>query len=199
MAVQRWGGPGEWVTDRAGVAYSDDGGQNWVRPPQAIRPNSGGNSNFEMSALLMAGDQIFVYGTPSGRSGAVRLARVNASQHTDLVAYEYFSNGKWVRGDVDAATPIIGTPTGEMSVGLSQQLPREVRLARDDQHDRGAHPAVARGSVEPAPVADHEHRDQQCLRTVHPSVVERQGPLLTTALFQIYNVLLWKVPLDLLR
>jgi hypothetical protein len=29
MSVRHWGVPGQWDTNRAGIAYSDDNGQNW--------------------------------------------------------------------------------------------------------------------------------------------------------------------------
>ncbi|GAA2062160.1 DUF4185 domain-containing protein [Williamsia deligens] len=198
MAVKRWGGPGEWVTDRAGVAYSDDDGRNWVRPPEAIRPNVGGNSNFQMSALLKVGDTIYVYGTPSGRFGAVRLARVPASKMTDLGSYEYFSAGKWVRGDVDAATPIIGAPTGEMSVAYNAYLGKYVSLATSNT-------IVARTASSPEgpwsrPVALLKNTEINSAYApfIHPWSNGRDL-FFTASLFQIYNVLLWKFPLDALR
>jgi hypothetical protein len=198
MAVKRWGGPGEWVTDRAGVAYSDDDGRNWVRPPEAIRPNAGGDSNFQMSALLEVGDTIYVYGTPSGRFGAVRLARVASSKLTDLGAYEYFSNGKWVRGDVNAATPIIGAPTGEMSVAYNAYLGKYISLATTDTIVARTAPSPEGPWSPPRALIKNAEITSAYAPFIHPFSTGKDL-YFTASLFQIYNVLLWKVPLDALR
>ncbi|MGZ8177377.1 DUF4185 domain-containing protein [Williamsia sp. SKLECPSW1] len=198
MAVKRWGGPGEWVTDHAGVAYSDDDGQNWVRPPEAIRPNTGGDSNFQMSALLKVGDLVYVYGTPSGRFGAVRVARVPASKLTDLGAYEYFSKGRWVRGDVNAATPIIGAPTGEMSVAYNAYLGKYVSLATTNTIVARTAPSPEGPWSAPRALIKSSEINSAYAPFIHPWS-NGKDLYFTASLFQIYNVLLWKVPLDALR
>lgn len=131
MSVRHWGQPGVWYTNWSGLVASDDNGNNW-HALNAFRPNGGGNKKFQMAAFLKVGDTVYTYGTPDGRFGAVYLARVNARDIENLGAYDYFSYGNWVRNDPSAATPVMGAPTGEMSVAYNSYLGRFVSLGQSD-------------------------------------------------------------------
>ncbi|GAA1482081.1 hypothetical protein GCM10009624_25210 [Gordonia sinesedis] len=128
MSVRRWGQPGSWVTNWSGLVASTDNGANW-REVNAFRPNGGGNRKFQMTALLKVGDTVYTYGTPDGRGGAAYLARVGQRDIEKLGAYEYFSAGRWVRNNPDAATPVMRAPNGEMSVAWNDYLGKYVSLA----------------------------------------------------------------------
>lgn len=131
MSVKRWVADSHWVTNFAGLAYSDDNGSTWQRA-NAYRPNSGGNEKFQMAAYLKVGDTIYQYGTPDSRWGAVYLARVSAASIENLGAYEYLSNGRWVTGNPGAATPVMPPKTGEMSVAWNSYLGKYISLATTD-------------------------------------------------------------------
>ncbi|MGV9859679.1 DUF4185 domain-containing protein [Gordonia sp. NPDC003425] len=128
MAVRQWGQPGEWFTRWSGLVVSGDNGNHWAAL-DAFRPNGGGNRKFQMGAFLKVGHTIYSYGTPDGRNGAVYLSRVDEKDIEHLGKYDYFSYGNWVRGNPDAATPVMGAPTGEMSVAWNDYLGKYVSLA----------------------------------------------------------------------
>lgn len=123
MAVNWWGPPGEWSLAYSGLAYSENAGQSFTLVDAAARPSW---TNFGMIAAsartdLPAGvdDRIYVWGTPAGRLGGVKLARVAPNQLANLAAYEYFGGlandePTWV--DSETLSPAIVPPTvGEMS------------------------------------------------------------------------------------
>ncbi|GAB92461.1 DUF4185 domain-containing protein [Gordonia rhizosphera] len=132
MSVRHWAQPGIWYTNWSGLTVSTDNGSNW-RAVNAFRPNGGGNKKFQMVAYLKVGDTVYTYGTPDGRWGAVYLARVDQKNIERLGAYEYFSWGRWVRNNPDAATPVMGAPTGELSVAWNDYLGKFISLGQSDR------------------------------------------------------------------
>ncbi len=134
MSVKHWGPPGIWYTNWSGLTVSTDNGNNW-RALNAFRPNGGGNHKFQMGAFLKVGKTVYSYGTPDGRWGAVYLSRVNEADIEDLGKYEYFSYGRWVRNNPSSATPVMGAPTGELSVQWNDYLGKFISLS---QSQRGA-------------------------------------------------------------
>ncbi|MFW0794209.1 DUF4185 domain-containing protein [Gordonia sp. CPCC 205515] len=128
MSVKKWGDPGIWYTNWSGLVRSNDNGNNW-HAANAFRPNGGGNHKFQMNALLKVGDTVYTYGTPDGRWGNAYIARVNQRDIENLGKYEYFSWGKWVRNNPDAATPVMAGPIGEISVQWNNYLGKYVSMA----------------------------------------------------------------------
>jgi hypothetical protein len=136
MSIRHWGQAGHWTTNYSAIASSTDGGAHWTVDPNTLRASGflrtnqsfiAGNQNFQQNALVYGnaadpnswtsgtvgqGEQyIYVYGTPSGRQGSAYVARVPASELTNLSDYQYWSgagNGGWVTGDPSAATSVIG-------------------------------------------------------------------------------------------
>ncbi len=126
MAVNHWVTDGYWKTRFSALAASDDNGRSWKT--MNYRPNWGGNHKFQMSAFLKADGMVYMYGTPPGRGGSVYLLRVPERKIENMGAYEYFSNGKWLRGNVNAATPVMAGPNGELSVAYSPYLRKYISL-----------------------------------------------------------------------
>ena len=91
MSVHQWGAPGHWTLNYSGMAYSDDGGQNWVKS-SAIWP---GNSNFGQVAMVPQGSYVYLFGIPGGRYGALQLARVAATSMLNISAYQYWNGLTW--------------------------------------------------------------------------------------------------------
>jgi hypothetical protein len=87
MAVREWGAPGEWFLNMSGLAYSDDDGQTWVKD-EALRWE--GKSGFGQVAFVKEKDDLYLFGIPGGRFGAVRLARVKQADILNKTAYTYF-------------------------------------------------------------------------------------------------------------
>jgi hypothetical protein len=124
MAVNWWGPAGEWTNNYAGLSRWSAGQSDFTVVEPFAFPAS---SNFGMVAasrrddLADASDErIYLWGTPAGRLGGVKLARVLPQDIENLNAYEYFggvSAGQptWISSELSA--PLIVAPTvGEMSV-----------------------------------------------------------------------------------
>jgi hypothetical protein len=117
MSVRHWGPPGQWDTNYARIAYSDDNGETWTyHSGTPTWNNPGGTDGFQMQAFVRRDGYLYVYGTPSGRLGAIRLARVPESQVLTQSAYQYWNGSAWVSNNVAAAVPIVAAPVSELSV-----------------------------------------------------------------------------------
>ncbi|WP_305095296.1 DUF4185 domain-containing protein [Prescottella sp. R16] len=150
MSVRSWDTPGEWTTNYSGLAESSDNGDTWKTLPQTVRLNREGvfdgvdvpgipalasaNKNWQMSAFVPDRGDGFVYefGTPSGRSGEARLARVPATSAgmTDLTQYEYWTGSQW-SSDIDAAKPVIKGQVSELSVQWNDYLGKYIAMYTD--------------------------------------------------------------------
>ena len=123
MSVRHFGDPGQWITNYSGIAYSDDGGQNWVDVPSARRSNTPAfNDTFQMIAFAQRDGFVYAFGTPNGRFGEAHVARVPEQRLLDLSAYEYWTGTAWQRGAGASAAPITTGPVGELSVRYDQTL-----------------------------------------------------------------------------
>ncbi|MGH3844516.1 MAG: DUF4185 domain-containing protein [Pseudonocardiaceae bacterium] len=123
MSIRHFGRPGQWITNYSGIAYSDDGGQNWINAPQAARPNTpAADEKFQMISYAPQGGFVYVYGTPNGRSGDAYLARVPEQRLLDNAAYQYWTGSSWQAGASAIAAPIMAGPVGELSVRYDQAL-----------------------------------------------------------------------------
>lgn len=115
MSVKHWGVPGQWDTNRSGIAYSDDNGENWTTVGTPTWENTGGTNQFQMQAFVRGGGYIYVYGTPNGRSGSAHVARVPEAQLLTKSAYQYWDGTSWVATESSAAS-IVTAPVSELSV-----------------------------------------------------------------------------------
>ncbi|MDQ2879832.1 MAG: DUF4185 domain-containing protein [Actinomycetota bacterium] len=123
MSIRSFTKPGHWITNHAGIAYSDDGGQTWKDASSARRPNTKGfDDQFQMIAFARRDGFVYAFGTPNGRFGDAHIARVPEQQLLDQSAYEYWTGKDWQRGDSSIATPIVDGPVGELSVRYDQTL-----------------------------------------------------------------------------
>ena len=113
MSVHQWGAPGHWTLNYSGMAYSDDGGQHWVKDARTTWP---GSSNFGQVAMVPQGSYVYLFGIPGGRYGALQLARVPTAKMLNISAYQYWNGRSWVTGQPGAAVNIVPSPVGELSV-----------------------------------------------------------------------------------
>ncbi|MBL1072895.1 DUF4185 domain-containing protein [Nocardia sp. 2] len=118
MSIRTWNSvPGTFFTNYGGIAYSDDGGEHWIKDAHAKWDNIFGLSSFQVSAMVPQGDYVYMFGTPSTRLAAVGLARVPKDQVLNPTAYQYWSDGTWTSvGGHKSATPVVEGPAGELSV-----------------------------------------------------------------------------------
>lgn len=128
MAVKSWGAAGEWTLNRSGWAYSDDGGESWTQPEEAIWPD---DTNFGQVALIEYEGYIYVFGIPGGRFGGVALARVATDAILDMSAYTYWDGQNWA-SDLEQAVIIASEPVGELSVAWNDYLDRWIMTYLDE-------------------------------------------------------------------
>ncbi|MFD9946558.1 DUF4185 domain-containing protein [Nonomuraea sp. NPDC059023] len=116
MSVRHWGPPGQWDTNYAGIAYSDDNGQNWTAATTPRWDNPDGGNHFQMAAMVRRDGYVHLFATPNGRSGAAYLARVPERQILDKSAYQYWTGSQWRQGQDTLAAPVVNAPVAELSV-----------------------------------------------------------------------------------
>ncbi|WP_238012263.1 DUF4185 domain-containing protein [Dactylosporangium sp. AC04546] len=126
MSVRRWGEPGEWETNYAGLARSADRGQTWTR---LDAPRWPGDSNFIQVATMRLDGEIYFWAVPHGRFGGVCLMKVREQDVEDQRAYRYFAglgaDGEPVwAGDPASARVIVDDTVGELSVVWNPYLSR---------------------------------------------------------------------------
>jgi hypothetical protein len=132
MSVRRWGEPGEWETNYAGLAKPTDGGQNWTRLES---PRWDGQSNFVQVSVVGLDGKLCFWGVTHGRFGCVALMRVAGAEVERQDAHEYFTGVRdgepaWGR-DPAAATPIVNRTVDELSVVWNTYLERWIMTATD--------------------------------------------------------------------
>ncbi|WP_372442262.1 DUF4185 domain-containing protein [Prescottella equi] len=150
MSVRSWDTPGEWTTNYSGLATSGNDGETWQTDLSTVRVNresflpdfplpfvdgvpavSSANKNWQMSAFLSGRDAdsnfIYEFGTPSGRSGAARLARVAKADIGNLSAYQYWTGSDW-GPTITAAAPVINDKVSELSVQWNDFLGKYVAM-----------------------------------------------------------------------
>ena len=148
MSVASWGDPGEWVTNYSALAASGDNGENWTPVAGTARTGTGSarlipanlgapfttHTAGQMSAFLKHDGFVYEYLTPSGRSGAVTLARVPERSIRDMSAYEFWNGAGWGRDHRSAAT-VIPPRVSELSVSWSARLGRFIALYTNGNND----------------------------------------------------------------
>lgn len=147
MSVRHFGQPGQWITNYSGIAYSDDGGQNWIAVPNTCRLNTPTfDEKFQMIAYARRDGFVYAFGTPNGRFGDAYVARVPEQRLLDTSVYEYWTGTAWQRGASALAAPIMAGPVGELSVRYDQTLQSWEMMYLDQS--RGA--IVVRLAAQPA-------------------------------------------------
>ncbi|WP_166351993.1 DUF4185 domain-containing protein [Phytoactinopolyspora limicola] len=116
MSVRQWGPPGEWDTNYAAIAYSDDNGENWVTAGGPQWDNPTGNNPFQMGAFVRHGGYVYLFATPNGRNDDAYVARVSENSVLTKSAYTYWNGSAWVSGADTQAVPVIDGPVAELSV-----------------------------------------------------------------------------------
>ncbi len=111
---------GVWDCNDSRFAYSDDLGKTWHQSDLKFGKR---DSNFNMLALTSEAGRgneergyIYAMGTPCGRFGSVRLARVRKENILDVEAWEYFGGDRRWTNYPDDAIEIIPAPVGEGSM-----------------------------------------------------------------------------------
>jgi hypothetical protein len=116
------------------VSNPDDPPERWQVLQRKI-PWSNENRLFG-SAVLMKGEDCYIYGTVDETSGSVRkkqliLARVPAAQIMDFNQWRFYSDGEWV-AEVDRAGRLGENMANEFSVSFQPAINRYLMLYTQD-------------------------------------------------------------------
>lgn len=137
MSVNHWGTDANWVTNYAGIAYSDDDGRTWTKDANARWQNDAGGGNyFQQAAFAEYDGYVYMFGTENGRAGDVYLARVPENGILNKSAYQYWDGNTWQTDNAAAARPVVGGPVGEMSVAYNSHFRKWLMMYKNK--DRAA-------------------------------------------------------------
>jgi len=205
MSVNHWGESGKWNCNYSGYAYSDDAGSN-MHKYSGIKWK--GDSNFVQLAFARQSSDIYIWGTPSGRFGGVKLATVDESNFGSFKSYRYFIGidtvnqmSLWTNKEKDAAE-IISPPVGEISVAWNDYLQRWIMTYLNEEK----HEIVIRDSPQPwgpwseEKVLVHGYGEYTGLfgAYIHPRFFENGGKSVyfLMTLWPKYNVFLMKATFE---
>lgn len=133
MSVKTWDKPGHWTLNHAGLAYSDDDGQNWTKDPHMVWP---AESNFGQVAIVEHEQYLYFFGIPGGRYGGLQLARVEPSAILDKTAYHYWDGNAWQANNPGAAVTLVPAPVGELSVRWNSYYKKWLMMYLNDPRYR---------------------------------------------------------------
>ncbi len=133
MQVTDWS---NWSCNKSGIASAASGNIGaWTK-----RSITWGPGNFNMVAARQEGSTLYIWGTPCGRYGSVKLMKVPTTSVLTKSAYRYFSgydiagNPLWSTSEGSAIT-VAGGPAGELSVTYNNWLGRYVMTYLDEEKD----------------------------------------------------------------
>jgi hypothetical protein len=222
MHVADWS---DWSLSHAGLAWWQEGDSQFTVVPNYRFENPQGGDyswgagtqggNFGMVAASYRSplenvndDYIYIWGTPGGREGGVKLARVLPSQIEDLSAYRYFHSVTpfgiplWTVQESNAAQ-IVEPGVGEMSVMYNEAIGAWTMMyisggAQPDFEIRQA-PNPWGPWSDPVTVADFSQAPGLYSPYMNPLYVEDGGRTVyfTMSLWNPYDVYLAKVTLDI--
>lgn len=165
MSVREWGTGGQWTTNYAGLAVSADGGRTWTKPPTARWPNQGVGSGFQLGAMARHNGYVYLFGTPNGRLGDARVARVVNMAVGRLSAYRYWTGTAWEdAAAIDNAVPVMNGPVGELSVQYNTVTRQWIALYLDE------HRAAIVLRTAPAPTGPWTDGQIVAAGTQHPGL-----------------------------
>ncbi len=203
MSVNHWGESGKWVCNYSSYAYSDNVGTDFHKY-NSVKWK--GDSNFVQLAFAKLSSDIYIWGTPSGRFGGVKLAKVDEADFGKMKSYLYFmgldSSGSplWSTQEM-VATGIISPPVGEISVAWDDYLQKWIMTYLNEEKRA----IVIRDSPQPwGPWSEEKtlvlgYGDNAGLygAYLHPRYFENDGKTIyfLMTLWPKYNVFLMKAEL----
>lgn len=197
MSVRRWGTPGRWRTNHAGLAWSEDG-ERWHRPRSARWDNADGGHPRQMWAFARGGDHVHAFGTPNGRFGDATLARVPADAMVDPAAYEHWTGDRW-SADAARAAVVLPAPVSELSLLFHEPSGRWLAAYL---HEQRAAVVVCTADrltgpwSEPEPVATGARWPGLYAPYFHPWSARLATPYFLMSRWEPYNVMLMRLHLD---
>ncbi len=135
MQVTNWS---NWSCNLSSIATANSSDiTNWTKKNGTISWAAG---NFNMVGVLQRGSTVYIWGTPCGRIGSIKLMKVAENSLLTKSAYQYFTgydgsgNPLWSSSESNAVT-VAGGPAGELSIQFNNWLNRYVMTYMDPQKD----------------------------------------------------------------
>lgn len=198
LSVNDWNSDWSWdykepVPNYSGFAYSDDGGQTWVKDEEAKWM---GDSAFAQVAMVKHDDYVYVFGTPAGRFGPLKLFRVSGEQLLEPEEYEYWTGDGWDH-DPNRAAEVVPAPVGELSVRWSPYHERWLMMYKNEEN----HTIVLRTAEQLEGPWDNERvvvTAEQYPMLYAPFMLPITGPdiYFTMSVFDRYQVLVMRLRLE---
>lgn len=117
MQVTDWS---PWTCNYSSVAKSTDG-QNWTKLSLKWDPG-----NFNMGAAYKKDGYVYIFGTPCGRAGSLKLMRVLEGNIENKDEYEYLTGSvekpEWKKNAESEAIAVVNDSVGEASVRWNDYL-----------------------------------------------------------------------------
>lgn len=101
----------QWTINHAGIAYSDDEGQNWEYSD--VKWDT--ESNFGFASFVKHEGYVYMLGARTGRGYSPHLARVKEADMLEKKRYEYWNGKDWSH-DESTAEPLFDAPLSEPSL-----------------------------------------------------------------------------------
>jgi hypothetical protein len=99
--------------------YSEDWGNSWTQDPQIFSDRDSIFTELALNKERGSGNEdgrfVYVLGTPNGRFGPARCARVEKDRLLDFSAWEYYAGDHWSHSMADAVG-VVPAPVGEASL-----------------------------------------------------------------------------------
>lgn len=134
MSVRSWGNAGQWTTNYGQTVVSGDDGTTFEPVEDSTRASTKAASDpritditddrpvvdgFQMTALTKHSenntDYVYAYGTPSGRDGSAKLARIIEDDFPDWSKAQYWDGAGW-SDEPGAAATVLNGRVSELSV-----------------------------------------------------------------------------------
>ncbi|MGI8419409.1 MAG: DUF4185 domain-containing protein [Candidatus Levyibacteriota bacterium] len=133
MQVTNWS---NWSCNLSSISTANSSDTTkWTKQSGSI---SWAPGNFNMVSALHVGTTVYVWGTPCGRIGSVKLMKVADTSLLNKNAYQYFTgydgsgNATWSTSE-NSAVAVAGGPAGELSVQFDNWLNRYIMTYLDAQ------------------------------------------------------------------
>ncbi len=200
MSVNHWGAPGRWYTNYAGIAYSDDNGQNWTKDANTRWQNTTNWDNkFQMAAFVRNSGYVYMFATPNGRFDHAYLARVPENSLLNKSAYQYWDGTTWRTNNEATAVPIVAGPVAELSVQYNSYFKKWLMLYLNENRSaivlREAPSLTGPWSAERIVVQGAEY-PQLYGGFIHPWTNNDQDLYFLMSQWQPYNVYLMRTRLS---
>ena len=208
MNIYDWRGQNcSWLTNFSSLYASYDDGKTW-EPKSEVKFNP--LSHFSQVAYAKKDGFVYMIGTRSGRGDAGYLARFKEKDILNTREYEYWNckSRQWIKGNEDAASPVIPPPVGEASLMFHEKYKRWILTYNydytcDRESPRKKHAIVYRDTDDITTwsrpkvlVSDDEYPGLYCAY-MHPLKNNEDKLYFLMSLWGPYNVFLMSVDISL--